>query len=56
MVVADGYGYVPWMSKKDGSFVARSAVGDDVLVDPVVSGNTAYIYTENGTLVALRKS
>ncbi len=56
IIVADGYGYVHWMSKQDGHFVARNNVGDDVIVDPVVSGKTAYIYTEDGTLVALRRS
>ncbi len=55
VIVADGYGYVHWMSKNDGHFVARNNVGEDVIVDPVVRGKTAYIYTEDGKLVALQK-
>lgn len=55
VIVADGYGYVHWMSKTDGRFVARNQVTGEVIVDPVVRGNVVYIYTGDGTLIALQK-
>lgn len=54
VLVADGYGYVHWMNKSSGQFVARSSVEDPVNIDPVVYGNVAYIYTVNGGLYAFK--
>lgn len=55
LVVGDGYGYVHWLSKATGNFAARESVGDKVIVSPLVKGNRAYIYTEDGQLFAFRQ-
>lgn len=58
IVVADGYGYVHWLAKSNGRFVARvPVVGESgTFVSPLVLNNTVYVYTQNGTLFAFRAS
>jgi outer membrane protein assembly factor BamB len=57
VIVADSYGYLHWMSKSTGAFVARNDLnGSGVLTPPVVSGNTVYVYTKGGDLYAFRRN
>ncbi len=53
VAVADFEGYVHWMSREDGHFVARTrADGRGVLAPPVVSGNRVFIVGKGGRLSA----
>lgn len=55
VVVGDDEGYLHWISVDDGSFAARTKVGGDGLTGaPVVVGDTLYIYTRDGDLIAYR--
>lgn len=54
VVVGDYAGYVHWMSREDGAFVARTRVdGGAVVSAPLIRGNVVYVYTAGGTLSAL---
>ena len=56
LVVADGYGYLHWLSRRDGSIVARNGLrGMAVLTPPLVVGNTVFVYTQHGYLMAFQK-
>ncbi|MGD9108147.1 MAG: outer membrane protein assembly factor BamB [Gammaproteobacteria bacterium] len=56
LVIADGYGYLHWLSRNDGSIVARNGLrGMGVLTPPLVVGNTVVVYTQHGYLMAFRK-
>lgn len=53
LVVGDQEGYVHWLSKQDGHFVARvRASRSGVLAAPVVDNNIAYVFTSDGQLSA----
>lgn len=53
LVVGDAEGYLHWISKKDGHFVARIKVpGTGMLATPFASGNILYVVTKNGYLAA----
>jgi outer membrane protein assembly factor BamB len=53
IVVADAEGYLHWLSKQDGHFVARVHVSSaGMIATPVVDGNTVYVYTQDGRLAA----
>jgi outer membrane protein assembly factor BamB len=53
LVVADQEGFLHWMSKQDGHFVARNRVtGFGILATPVVSDGTVYLLTRDGHLAA----
>lgn len=55
VIVADAEGYLHWLSKQDGHFVARNYIGDSgVLSDPVVVNNIVYIYSRTGILSAFK--
>ncbi|OGT22256.1 MAG: outer membrane protein assembly factor BamB [Gammaproteobacteria bacterium RIFCSPHIGHO2_02_FULL_42_13] len=55
VVVGDSEGYLHWMSKSTGKFVARSLVDESGLIaPPVAAGNTLYAYTTGGNLYAFR--
>jgi len=55
VVVADAEGYLHWMSRRDGHFVARSYIGGNgVLADPVTIGHTVYTYSRDGMLSAFK--
>lgn len=56
LVIADGYGYLHWLSSRDGSIVARNGLrGMSVLTPPLVVGNSVFVYTQHGSLMAFRK-
>jgi outer membrane protein assembly factor BamB len=52
-VVGDVEGYLHWMDKHTGEFVARVKVSDSpVLVKPTVKNDTLFAYASDGTLAA----
>jgi outer membrane protein assembly factor BamB len=53
IVVGDAEGYLHWLSKKDGHFVARIKVSSrGILATPVLDNNILYVYTMDGHLAA----
>ncbi|EKD74176.1 MAG: outer membrane assembly lipoprotein Yfgl [uncultured bacterium] len=51
LVVGDAEGYLHWMSKQDGHFVARTFVNrSGILATPIVDNNRLYVYTKDGHL------
>lgn len=55
VVVGDFEGYLHWMSREDGSFVARTQIDDDgIIAAPVVVDGTLYVSGSGGVLAALR--
>ncbi len=55
ILVGDLEGYLHWLSAEDGSFVARTRVGNEaVVVTPIVSGDVVYVLTQGGRLSAIR--
>jgi outer membrane protein assembly factor BamB len=52
-VVGDVEGYLHWMHKADGSFVARTRLASDrIIVQPLVAGKVLYAYATDGSLAA----
>lgn len=57
VVVGDYAGYLHWLSARDGSLVAREQLGGGAIqAAPVVVGDTVYVQTAGGQLVAYRLS
>lgn len=54
VVVADRYGFLNFMSKSDGHFIARVNLGDGALAQPVAYNKMLYVATSSGDLIALR--
>jgi outer membrane protein assembly factor BamB len=55
VVVGDSEGYLHWLSREDGSFLARERVdGSGILVPPAVEDDTLYAYGRKGALAAYR--
>jgi outer membrane protein assembly factor BamB len=56
VIVGDGEGYIHWMNKQDGHFVARTRIwGSAILATPVVDNNQiAYVLTKDGYLAAFK--
>ena len=55
VVVGDAEGYLHWMNVDDGNFAGRTKVGGKGFTGaPVVVGDTLYVYTRKGDLVAYR--
>lgn len=55
VLVGDFEGYLHWISRKDGRFVARLQVADDAIRSkPVVTDDLVYVSAVDGTLTALR--
>ncbi len=53
VVVGDAEGYLHWMSKQDGHFVARTYVSKSgIIATPIVDNNILYVYTKDGHLAA----
>lgn len=55
IIVADGYGYLHWLSQANGIFVARSFTGSHTykyISTPLVLGNYAYVMSTAGQLSA----
>jgi outer membrane protein assembly factor BamB len=57
IVVGDAEGYLHWMSKQDGHFVARVKVnGSGIIATPVVENGVLYVLTKDGHLGAYQVS
>jgi outer membrane protein assembly factor BamB len=55
LVVADLEGYLHWLARADGRFVARTRVGEDaVVVSPLAVGDMLYALNINGELAAFQ--
>ena len=55
IVVGDAEGYLHWININDGQFAAREKVGGDGFSGPpLVVGNTLYVMTKKGSLIAFR--
>lgn len=55
VVVGDAEGFLHWINIDDGNFAGRTKVGGDGFTGaPVVVGNTVYVYTKKGDLVAFQ--
>ena len=55
VLVGDGEGYLYWLSDTDGQIVAMQQYDSDGLyVPPLVDGDTVYLQTRSGDLVALQ--
>ena len=53
VVVGDGDGYLHWMDKTDGQFVARTRIAKQpILAAPFTIEDVVYAYSSNGKLVA----
>lgn len=53
LIVADAEGFLHWLNKQDGHFLARNRVtGFGILAAPVVKDDVAYILTKDGHLAA----
>ncbi len=53
VVVGDAEGYLHWMGKQDGRFVARTRVNHTgIVATPFVNDNVLYVYTKDGHLAA----
>lgn len=53
IVVGDDEGYLHWLSKEDGRFIARTRVNSSgIIASPVVKNNMLYVLTKNGNLAA----
>lgn len=52
LVVGDAQGYVHWLSQSDGHFVARQKAGAAIYAAPIVAGNTVYVATTTGRVLA----
>lgn len=53
VVVGDGEGYLHWLSKQDGHFIARINVDSSgILATPIVDHNILYVVTRDGHLAA----
>jgi outer membrane protein assembly factor BamB len=54
LVVGDFEGYLHWLSRRDGSIVARLEVADGpIRARPVVAGGRVFVYGDDGTVAAL---
>lgn len=53
IVVGDAEGYLHWMDKQDGHFVARTWVNKSgIAATPIVNNNLLYVYSKDGHLAA----
>jgi outer membrane protein assembly factor BamB len=55
IAVGDGEGYVHFLSREDGSFLARTATDGSAIiaVSPLVAGSNVIFQTKAGSVVAL---
>jgi len=55
IAVGDAEGYLHWINIEDGQFAAREKIGGDGFAGPpLVVGNTLYVMTKKGQLMAYR--
>lgn len=55
IAVGDYKGYLHWLAREDGQFMARERIGRSaILTPPLVDGDMVYVMTQNGYLDAVR--
>jgi outer membrane protein assembly factor BamB len=54
LIIASSEGVVAAVNAKTGEVERKVTVGAPVLIGPIVAGNTIYVVTDNGQLIALR--
>jgi len=55
VIVGDFDGYVHWLSRDDGQFMARTRVDSSgIITAPVAAGDLVYVFGRSGKLAALR--
>lgn len=55
LIVGDGQGYLHWLKRSDGQFVARHKVSAGrIFVPPLLKGQTLLVYDSEGKIEALR--
>ena len=54
IVVGDSMGYLHFLDILTGRTVGRLDVGEEVYTAPVVDGDTLYLQTRDGSLLAVR--
>ncbi len=52
VVVGDAEGYLHWLDKNDGHFVARDHIGSKIYAAPIADNGMLYVLTDTGYLVA----
>jgi len=52
LLVGDGEGWLHWLNKRTGQFIARAQVSTGVQATPLVQNHIAYVYAKNGQLSA----
>ncbi|WP_415227380.1 outer membrane protein assembly factor BamB [Psychromonas sp.] len=56
IVVGDGEGYLHWLNRDDGSFVAQQYLDSDGLyMQPIATRSHLYLQTRSGKLIAIEK-
>ena len=56
LVAGDYEGYLHWFDRTDGRIISRNSLGGGgIVADPVVSGDTLYVYTRDGRLYSFNK-
>ena len=56
IVVGDGEGYLHWLSRDDGHFVAQQELDSDGLyIAPIETEDYLYLQTRSGDLIAIEK-
>jgi outer membrane protein assembly factor BamB len=54
VVVGDYKGYIHFLSREDGSFLARTSTDDSPIVaTPIVAGTNVVFQTKQGEIIAL---
>jgi len=56
VVIGDNEGYLHWLSRSDGRFVARTELAGGTRVAPLVAGERLYAYSNKGRLFCLEAS
>ena len=57
VAVGDFEGYIHWLAREDGHFVARTRVGGDAIRAPAQAvAQTLFVANEDGTLAALQRA
>jgi len=56
IVVGDGEGYLHWLSRETGTFVAQQKLDSDGLyMEPIATSDYLYLQTRSGKLIAIEK-
>ena len=55
-VAGDYEGYLHWFDRNEGRLVSRNSLGGGgIVADPVVVGDSVFVYTRDGSLYSIKK-